>query len=57
MQEEKKSILEEISFKKRELLVMKIKLSSGEVVMLKKMREVKKDVARLFTKLNSPKRA
>ena len=51
--EEKKTISEEISIKKRELLIMKIKLSAGELVMLKEMRKLKKDIARLFTKLNN----
>jgi ribosomal protein L29 len=48
-----KSIMEEISSKKRELLIMKVKLSAGESIMLKEMRKTKKDVARLFTKLNN----
>ncbi len=48
-----KSIKEEISAKKRQLLVMKIKLSAGEGIMLKEMRKIKKDIARLFTKLNN----
>jgi ribosomal protein L29 len=51
--EDKKSIMEEISSKKRELLIMKVKLSAGESIMLKEMRTIKKDVARLFTKLNN----
>ncbi len=53
--EEVKSIMEEISSKKRELLIMKVKLSAGESIMLKEMRKIKKDVARLFTKLNNKK--
>jgi ribosomal protein L29 len=55
--EEKNSIIEEIYTKKRDLLVMRIKLSAGESVMLKEMRQLKKDIARLFTKLNNVKSA
>ena len=50
--EERKSIIGDISSKKRELLIMKVRLSSGDSISLKDMRRIKKDVARLFTKLN-----
>jgi ribosomal protein L29 len=52
---DKKSTIDEISSKKRELLLMKVKLSSGDSVSLKDMRKNKKEIARLFTKLNSAK--
>ena len=51
--EEIKSLREEISSKKRELMMMRVKLSAGESVELKEMKKLKKDVARLFTKLNA----
>jgi ribosomal protein L29 len=53
----KKSIFDEISSKKRELLLMKVKLTSGDSVPLKDLRKNKKEVARLFTKLNDPANA
>ncbi len=55
MSEEKKSLLENIRSKKRSLLVMKLKLASGESISLKDIRSAKKEVARLFTKLNAVK--
>jgi len=48
----KKSIIGEISSKKRELLLMKVKLTSGDSISLKELRKNKKEIARLFTKLN-----
>jgi ribosomal protein L29 len=55
MSEEKKSLLEDIKLKKRSLLVMKLKLASGETISIKDIRNIKKEVARLFTKLNAIK--
>ena len=53
MSENKKSLLESIKLKKRDLLAMKLKMASGENVILKDLRNLKKEIARLFTKLNS----
>jgi len=50
--EDKKSILTDIFLKKKSLLIMRIKRSSGDVEAIKDMRSTKKEVARLFTKLN-----
>ena len=52
---EKKSTLESIALKKREILIMKLKLSSGEQVNLKELRGSKKEVARLLTKISGMK--
>jgi len=53
----KKSVIDEISSKKRELLLMKVKLTSGDSISLKDLRKNKKEIARLFTKLNDPANA
>jgi ribosomal protein L29 len=53
--EEKSSILSEISIIKKDLLMFRIKSSSGEVPKGKEYKEKKKAVARLFTKINDPK--
>lgn len=50
----KKTIISEISLKKRELLLMKVKVTSGDSISLKDLRKNKKEIARLFTKLNNP---
>ena len=50
--EDKKSIIEEIRIKKQELLLTRIKISSGETINLKSIKKVKKEIARLFTKMN-----
>lgn len=55
MSENKKSLLEDIKLKKRELLVKKLKISTGESISLKDIRGLKKEIARLFTKLNAVK--
>lgn len=52
--EEKKSLLSEIAALKKELVLMRIKASSGEAVVIKDYKEKKKKVARLFTKVNTP---
>jgi ribosomal protein L29 len=54
-QEEKKSMLSDISAKKKELMMMRIKVSSGETVSVNLYRDLKKQIARLFTKLNDNK--
>lgn len=56
-QEEQKSILANIATLKKELLMMRIKVSSGETVITKDCKNKKKEVARLFTKINNKKAA
>jgi len=53
MIEEKKSILLGIALLKKDLLIMRLKLSIRESIILKDYRNKKKEIARLFTKLNS----
>jgi ribosomal protein L29 len=53
--EEAKSTLTNIANLKKELLMMRIKASSGESVIAKDFKNKKKEVARLFTKLNANK--
>ncbi len=52
--EEKKSILANISSLKKELLMLRIKVSMGETIAAKEYKIKKKEVARLFTKINAP---
>lgn len=54
--EEINSVLSEISDIKKELLMMRIKASSGESVAVKEFSKKKKTIARLFTKINSNKK-
>ena len=54
-QEEKKSILLNIAYLKKELLIARLKISMKDSVIIKDYRNKKKEVARLFTKLNSVK--
>lgn len=54
--EEKKSILAQISNLKKELMMMRIKSSSGESIVIKDYRQKRKEVARLFTKINNTKK-
>lgn len=56
-QEDKKSVLANIASLKKELLLLRIKVSSGEVITVKDYKNKKKEVARLFTKLNNKKAA
>ena len=53
--EEKKSLLTKISDLKKEIMLVKIKASSGESVVVKDYRKKKKEVARLFTQINNEK--
>lgn len=53
--DEQKSALANIASLKKELLVMRIKVSSGETLSAKDYKNKKKEVARLFTKLNAAK--
>lgn len=55
--EEKKSILATIAGLKKELMMMRIKASSGESIIVKTYREKRKEIARLFTKINNKKSA
>ena len=50
--EEQASILADIKIKKKELMIMRIKRSSGEVLPQKEMKKIRKDIARSLTKLN-----
>lgn len=50
--DEKKSALANISSLKKDLLMLRIKKSSGEAISAKDYKNKKKEVARLFTKLN-----
>ena len=47
-----KSVLAQIAEKKKQIALLKIRRSSGDAVSLKDLRSLKKDIARLFTKLN-----
>ena len=50
---DKKSILQEISLKKKSLLSVRLKKSSGDFDLVKNMKNIRKEIARLFTKLNT----
>ena len=50
--EDKKSILANIADLKKQLLMDRVKASSGDAIAVKDHRNKKKEVARLFTKLN-----
>jgi ribosomal protein L29 len=54
--EEKSSALAEIATIKKDLMMMRIKSSSGESVVAKEYKNKKKAIARLFTKINSNKK-
>jgi ribosomal protein L29 len=51
-EENKKLILVEIANLKKKLMMLRIKASSGESVVIKNYKNTKKDIARLFTKIN-----
>ena len=53
--EEKQSVLVDIANLKKDLLMLRIKASSGEATTIKDHKNKKKEIARLFTKLNSKK--
>jgi ribosomal protein L29 len=55
--EEKQSALIDIANLKKELLMMRIKASSDEATIAKDYRNKRKEIARLFTKINSNKTA
>lgn len=54
--EEKSSALSEIAIIKKDLMMMRVKSSSGESVVAKEYKNKKKAIARLFTKINSNKK-
>ncbi len=51
--DEKKSVLANIANLKKELLLNRIKASSGESIVIKDYKNKRKEVARLFTKINA----
>jgi len=53
MTEDNKSILLEIASLKKDLLISRIKLSTGDSSGAKEIKNKKKEIARLFTKLNA----
>jgi len=53
--DEQKSALANIASLKKELLMMRIKASSGETIVAKDYKNKRKEVARLFTKINNKK--
>jgi ribosomal protein L29 len=53
--EDKKSALANIAELKKELLMLRVKASSGETIVAKDYKNKKKEVARLFTKINNKK--
>jgi ribosomal protein L29 len=50
-----KSALVNIADLKKELLMMRIKASSGETIVAKDYKNKKKEIARIFTKINAAK--
>jgi len=55
--EDKKITLSNIAILKKDLLMMRMKASLGEEVIIKDYKNKKKEVARLFTMLNNIKTA
>lgn len=53
--EEKQSFLTDISTAKKDLMMLRIKASAGETVAVKDFKIKKKEIARLFTKMNNKK--
>jgi len=52
---EKKSIIANVGKLKSDILKIKIKKTSGDQIDMKEINKLKKEVARLLTKLNSSK--
>lgn len=50
---EQVSVLKEISSLKKDLMMLRLKKSSGENISSKEYKAKKKEVARLFTKINN----
>lgn len=53
--EERKIAIADIANLKKELMMVRIKASSGEAINLKDYRGKRKQIARLFTKINDKK--
>ena len=53
--EEKNAKLAEIANLKKELMMLRIKASSGEAVLIKAFKDKKKAIARIFTAINNKK--
>ncbi len=53
--EEKKSVLAEVSNIKKELMMLRIKASSGDNTALTSYRKKRKEIARILTKINDKK--
>lgn len=53
--EEKQTKLNEIGNLKKDIMMMRIKSSSGDTVAVKDYRSKKKEIARLFTAINAKK--
>ena len=53
--EEKNSKLAEIANLKKDLLMLRIKASSGEAVLIRDFKNKKKEIARIFTAINNKK--
>jgi len=53
--EERKIAISDIANLKKELMMVRIKASSGEAINLKDYRGKRKQIARLFTKINDKK--
>jgi ribosomal protein L29 len=53
--EEKLPFLIKIVELKKELTMLRIKSSSGETIPFQKAKSIKKEIARIYTKLNSKK--
>ncbi|MFT6333106.1 MAG: ribosomal protein L29 [Lentimonas sp.] len=51
--QDKQSILQDVLLMKKDLLNLRIKKSSGDSDSVKKIKVIKKKIARLFTKLNA----
>jgi len=51
--EDKNSKLAEIATIKKELMMLRIKASSGDAVLVKEFKNKKKAIARIFTEINA----
>ncbi len=53
--EEQKSMLADISKLKKDITMLKLKASSGDAINLNDYRKKKKEIAKIFTKINDKK--
>ena len=53
--EDKKSSLAQIASLKKELMLMRVKASAGETIVINDYRKKRKEVAKLFTQINKKK--